>query len=79
MILFLKGRYLDCDLRINDISVSRFHAKIKMSQNKVSIEDLESKFGTLILIQNPLVFFTNIESFNMTFQYKSNLIKFSNI
>ncbi len=38
---------------MTDISVSRFHALIKRENNTFTIEDNNSKFGTLILIQNP--------------------------
>ena len=41
-------------MRINDISVSRTHALLTLSNNKIYIKDLKSKFGTLILVQNDL-------------------------
>lgn len=44
------GRAHDCDIRINDISVSRQHAKIVFSEGKLFIKDEESKFGTLVLL-----------------------------
>lgn len=44
------GRFTECDLRINEISVSRYHSKIYKENNKVFIEDLQSKFGTLIKV-----------------------------
>ena len=49
------GRGHDCDVRIKDISVSRFHAKFKydMNEKTLLIKDLKSKFGTLILIKTP--------------------------
>jgi len=68
---------LNCDLRINDISVSRLHAKLKLYEDKIFIQDLDSKYGTLILLQEPLVFSNSVNE-NFTFQYKSNLIKISN-
>ena len=43
------GRGHDVDIRVTDISVSRFHAKINRSQNgEFYVEDNRSKFGTLI-------------------------------
>ena len=50
------GRGHDSDVRINDISVSRNHAKIKynLDDGTLLLRDLKSKFGTLILIKNPL-------------------------
>jgi pSer/pThr/pTyr-binding forkhead associated (FHA) protein len=49
----LIGRGHDCDVRVKDISVSRYHSKIKynMKDNTLLIRDLKSKFGTLILIR----------------------------
>ena len=50
------GRGHDSDVRINDISVSRNHAKIKynLDEGTLLLRDLKSKFGTLILIKKPL-------------------------
>ena len=50
------GRGHFCDIRINDISVSRNHACLKYDyeSGKLLIKDLKSKFGTLILIKKPL-------------------------
>ena len=50
------GRGHFCDIRINDISVSRNHACLKydFDSGKLLIKDLKSKFGTLILIKKPL-------------------------
>ena len=46
------GRGLENQLILNDISVSRNHALIKLDQsNNLILEDNNSKFGTLILIQ----------------------------
>ena len=52
--LILKGRGNDTQIKISDISVSRNHALIKLENNKFFIEDLLSKFGTLVLIQKPI-------------------------
>lgn len=46
------GRGHDVDVRINDISVSRFHAIIRIEKNNLYMEDNNSKFGTLILIRS---------------------------
>ena len=46
------GRGHDADVRINDISVSRLHGTISLIDGKVLLKDLNSKFGTLALIQN---------------------------
>jgi len=48
------GRGHDSDVRISDISVSRFHALIrKAKDDSLYLEDNNSKFGTLVLLQNP--------------------------
>ena len=48
------GRGQESDVRISDISVSRTHALIKLEKNGFYIEDNNSKFGTLALINHPL-------------------------
>ena len=45
------GRGHDSDVLLSDISVSRVHCHLIVDNKKVFIEDNESKFGTLILIQ----------------------------
>lgn len=47
---FKLGRGHESDVRVTDISVSRFHASITCSKNGFFIEDNNSKFGTLTLI-----------------------------
>jgi hypothetical protein len=51
------GRGHESDVRINDISVSRNHAKLKYNKEDgtILLRDLKSKFGTLILIKKPLL------------------------
>jgi pSer/pThr/pTyr-binding forkhead associated (FHA) protein len=39
---------------VNDISVSRVHAKIKYRNNQYYIEDNSSKFGSLILVKDKI-------------------------
>jgi len=48
------GRGHDSDLRVNDISVSRCHAKIKLKKDGFYLKDGRSKFGTLVLIKHRL-------------------------
>jgi hypothetical protein len=45
------GRGHECDLRENDISVSRLHAFIKYEDGHFTIVDNNSKFGTLVLLR----------------------------
>ena len=48
------GRGHDAEIRITDISVSRFHALIKYNKGDFYIEDNNSKFGTLVLMKNSM-------------------------
>lgn len=48
---FRFGRGLDQDLRVNDISVSRYHAQIKFLYDKFLLLDNLSKFGTLVMMK----------------------------
>lgn len=51
------GRSNESELRLSDISVSRNHAEIRYSKDKgYFLSDARSKFGTLLLIQNDLMF-----------------------
>jgi len=45
------GRGHECDLRENDISVSRLHAFIRFHNGEFLITDNNSKFGTLVLLR----------------------------
>lgn len=42
------GRSHQCEIRIEDISVSRTHAEIKFASDNFYLNDLKSKFGTLV-------------------------------
>ena len=50
------GRANNADIKINDISVSRLHAKLNFNfdQKCVQIIDLKSKFGSLVLIKDKI-------------------------
>ena len=58
---FIKvGRGHDAEIRVTDISVSRFHARINRSpEGQYYVEDNNSKFGTLIQIRKPFKLFKN--------------------
>ena len=62
---FSLGRGHDSELRINDISVSRKHASLEYKDGKFVLSDLKSKFGTLMLISEPVKL---SEQNNKTFQ-----------
>lgn len=47
LLYILKGRGNECEIKLSDISVSRFHSSIKYEKNKFLLKDNSSKFGTL--------------------------------
>lgn len=48
------GRGHDADIRVTDISVSRYHAKINRNDaGDYFVEDNKSKFGTLVQVRKP--------------------------
>jgi predicted component of type VI protein secretion system len=67
------GRGHECDLRENDISVSRLHAFIKYQEGQFVIFDNNSKFGTLILLRKDF----NIERKKIALQIGRTVITFS--
>lgn len=48
------GRGHDSDIRLGDISVSRNHANIHLTESGLFLADVSSKFGTLIRIKRPV-------------------------
>ena len=48
------GRGHEADFRISDISISRVHAKFYLKDDNIIIDDLGSKFGTLLLARNSI-------------------------
>lgn len=50
------GRSNDAELRLSDISVSRNHSCLIYRKGHFFIQDLRSKFGTLLLLQNEITF-----------------------
>jgi eukaryotic-like serine/threonine-protein kinase len=47
-VVLVVGRGEDCDLRLNDPSVSRVHARITLLDGRVYLEDAGSRWGTLV-------------------------------
>jgi hypothetical protein len=53
-LLIFKGRGPTAEVRITDISVSRYHTAVKLSKDgEVIISDNQSKFGTLVQLAEP--------------------------
>lgn len=50
--MFLQGRFYNSDINIDDCTVSRNHCRIYNLKDKLVIEDLGSKYGTLVLLQD---------------------------
>jgi hypothetical protein len=49
------GRGEACDILLSDISVSRIHSVLIIEGKNIYLQDNDSKFGTLILIQTPTI------------------------
>ena len=68
------GRGNDNDLIIRESSVSRNHCKLKVLNNKLFIEDIGSKYGTLILVQTPNIQLA--ENLELFLQIGNNFVKY---
>ncbi|KAL4439591.1 hypothetical protein ABPG74_003993 [Tetrahymena malaccensis] len=68
------GRGHDSDIRISDISVSRCHAILSYDQGIFTIEDNNSKFGTLALIKDPIQL--NNQNNNIAIQIGRTVLSF---
>ena len=44
------GRRVSNEITVSDISVSRSQASIKLVNNKIYVEDSDSKFGTFVKV-----------------------------
>lgn len=66
------GRGHNCDIKISDISVSRKHCKILLSNGEFYIEDTKSKFGTLAKIKNS---FTLKASYDVSIQINRTVFR----
>lgn len=53
-VLVKVGRGTEVDVRITDISVSRYHSKIYFHQGEFYWVDNDSKFGTVALLREPI-------------------------
>lgn len=62
------GRAGESDINIPDLSVSRFHSFLFIERNRIFLEDGGSKFGSLVLIQNPNLKLNSGESLKIQFK-----------
>jgi len=53
------GRSNDSDIRLSDISISRYHANLIISDNNIYLDDNDSKFGSLLLLDSSVTFLLN--------------------
>ncbi len=77
---YIIGRGHENDIRISSISVSRIHSRIYMKDDKFFMEDLGSKFGTLVLAKEPVYLYDGIiyQIGNSLFYYGKEDIKNNN-
>ena len=68
------GRSNDCDLKFKDISVSRSHALVHVKANGIYLEDMASKFGTMVRIRKNIAIDPD---FPFKVQVGRTLLKFS--
>ncbi|CAI2384949.1 unnamed protein product [Moneuplotes crassus] len=73
---FLIGRENNVNIRITDISVSRNHALLTYKDGEFYVQDTQSKFGTLILMQSPFPI-PYTDQWDLTLQIGKNLINIS--
>jgi len=72
-IINLKGRALDVDVRMGDISISRYHSKVSIIDGEYYLQDHNSKYGTLLQTQNEIVLLPNKK---LSIQFGRYLISF---
>ena len=68
------GRSEECDIKLNDNTISRLHSTIIVYNNKIYIKDMYSKFGTGILLQN--INFQICDENSISFQLGRSLLTF---
>ena len=59
------GRGHESNVVLSDISVSRIHCQLNVDNNEVYLEDNNSKYGTLVLIQTPKISLVENLSLNL--------------
>ena len=68
------GRYKGSDIKLEDNTISRIHSVLTVNNNKLYIKDMNSKFGTGILLQNNN--FPLIDNKTISFQFGKSIITF---
>ena len=68
------GRSSLSDIKINMDTVSRIHAELFNENNEFYIKDIESTYGTMILLKDPIVF-SNIPKNEVWLQTGSTLVE----
>ena len=68
------GRYNESDIRLEDNTISRLHSVLTVTNNKLYIKDMNSKFGTGILLQNKNLQFCDDNP--ISFQFSRSIITF---
>ena len=68
------GRADECDIKLEDNTISRLHSVITIYNNKLFIKDMSSKFGTGILLQNKC--FQFLDENPISFQLGRSLVTF---
>ena len=68
------GRANECELSLPELSVSRFHCVIHKENGQAILEDNNSKFGTLVLVQNKNMIIN--EQIPLRLQVNKTYIKF---
>ena len=71
-VIYTIGREHNCDICVNDITISRLHAGLLVNNNKIYLRDERAKFGTSVLVQNKR--FSLFGNKGITFQFGRSII-----
>lgn len=74
LIQCIQGKATESDLRVNDNTVSKYHAAISLHDGEFYIKDLDSKYGTSILVDEPEKLFIS-RGQDLTLQVDRSTIK----
>ena len=68
------GRANDSDIKLNDATISRIHSCIHVVEGRLFIRDLNSKYGTSVILQNKQ--FNLYDEKSVTLQFGRTLLTF---